>query len=439
VNLLETIRDALDRHGLIPDGANVVAGVSGGADSVALLHALHALGINCTVAHLNHQLRGEESETDETFVRNLAADLGYECITRSVDVAQLAADSGDSIEMAARRARHEFFAEFNNAVIALAHHADDQVETFFLKLARGAGTDGLCGMSYLQAIGPIRLIRPMLDIPRTAILEWLKENHFEWREDASNSDENFRRNKVRHSIIPLLEQELNPGIRDAVLRTMDILREEKNIVDEASSFVASAGTKLEASSTLQLPLALQRRVVRTWLFENDTDEAGFETVDSILKLMECVEGTKTYELNGSQRIVIEYGLLRVEASDEKEDAGWKLMMKRGTGWREDPGNAIGVLPAEASFDAAKIGSSPITVRHWLEGDRMAPLGMEGSRKLQDIFTDQKIPRAQRNSIPVVVCRDEIIWLPGYRIARGWEVQGDDGEAVHVRVERIGTE
>ncbi|MCF7864168.1 MAG: tRNA lysidine(34) synthetase TilS [Kiritimatiellales bacterium] len=427
---LETIRAAIDRHGLIPAGTPVVAGVSGGADSVALLHAFQMLEIPVTVAHLNHQLRGAESDADERFVR----ELGFPVVVKSVDVRKLAEENNLSIEMAARKARHDFFAEFGDAVIALAHHADDQAETFILKLARGAGTEGLGGMPFFQTLGNLRLIRPMLGISRAEILQWLAENGFGWREDASNRDEAFLRNRVRHSILPLLEKELNPNIRETILRTMDILREENAWMDSLAN-----ATRLEAASTLKQPLALRRRVVRNWLFENGAEGVDFDAVESILALMGKGEGSAVFELNNRQRVVVEYGQPRFEEGvSQPLDPAWDLSMERGMGWKKDHGRGVGILPAEASFDAEKVGDAPIKVRGFEPGDRIQPLGMEGSCKLQDIFTDQKVPRAQRRSVPVVVCRGEIIWIPGYRTARGWEVCGMDGKSVHVRIEQSRT-
>lgn len=418
MKLAETIRETIDRHGLIPHGTKVVVGVSGGADSVALLRVFQTLEIPVTIAHLNHQLRGAEADADEQFVRN----LGVPVVVKSVDVRKLAKSSGLSVEMAARQARHDFFGEFDNSVIALAHHADDQAETFILKLARGAGTEGLGGMSFSQTLGTLRIIRPMLGIPRSGILQWLKENGYDWREDASNADEAFLRNRVRHTVLPMLERELNPNIRETILRTMDILREENawmdSIAGEASSFVAA-----------------KRRALRKWLFENGAEEVGFDAVEKILALMDTGNGTTVFELNDRQRVVMEYGKPRFEEAGRLESPPHKLSIERGTGWKKDHGQGAGILPAEASFDADKVGDAPITVRSFEPGDRMKPFGMEGSRKLQDIFTDQKIPRAQRPSIPVVVCRGEIIWVPGYRTARGWEVQGSSGQALHVRVEQ----
>ncbi len=437
MNIPETIREAINRHDLIPEGAQVAVGVSGGADSVALLRALHQFKIPCTVVHLNHQLRGADSDADERFVRKLADELRLPIVVKSVDVKQLAETSELSIEMAARQARHDFFAEFEDAVIALAHHADDQAETFILKLGRGAGSEGLGGMAFRQEIGQLRLIRPMLDISRSDILQWLEENGFTWREDASNLDEQFLRNRVRHTILPRLEKELNPTIREAILRTMDILREENEWMN---GIIAECRVPMA-----DLPLAAQRRMLRKWLFKNEAENVDYNTVEKILSLMDAGNGTTVFELSDRQRVVVEYGTPRFEhvgqaslPSQGRQESlpHIRLTSEKGTGWRKDHGKGAGILPAEASFDADKVNNAPIKMRHFEPGDRMAPLGMEGSRKLQDILTDQKIPRAQRSAIPVVVCRGEIIWLPGYRTARGWEVQGDTGDAVHVRVERI---
>lgn len=429
MNLIDTIRNTIEYHGLIPDGTKVVAGISGGADSVALLHALHSLRISLTVAHLNHQLRDGESGDDEEFVRRLAAELNFPIVVKSVDVKTMAASNGLSIEMAARQARHDFFGEFGEATIVLAHHADDQVETFILKLARGAGSEGLSGMPYCREIGAIRLIRPMLDIPRPAILQWLKVNEFTWREDASNSDETFLRNRVRHTILPLLEKELNPNIRETILRTMDVLREENRWMDRMTH-------PAKPNELSGLPLAARRRVLRKWLFENGVAEVNFDTVETILALMDKGNGSTVYELNDRQRVVVEYGVPRLAFLEEpSKEPGWAISVKAGSGWKMDHGQGIGILPADASFDAEKVGGAPIEVRTFQPGDRIDPLGMEGSRKLQDIFTDQKVPKARRSRIPVVVCRDEIIWLPGYRIARDWAVRNEHGKSVHVHIEQ----
>jgi len=431
MNFVEQVGSALLAGGT-HSGTAITAGISGGADSVALLRALHKLEIPLTVAHLNHQLRGAESDADEQFVRALAAELKLPMVGKSCDVKKLAEENRWSLEMAAREARHAFFGEIaGDAVIALAHNVDDQAETFILKLARGAGPDGLSGMPVFQTLEEFSIIRPMLGISRTEIIQWLEENGFDWREDASNRDDTFLRNRVRHEILPMLENRLNPDIKNTILRTMDIVRAENEWMETLLGEM-----KLEDISTL--PLAAQRRVLRRWLFDNGADNVDFDAVEKILALMDSGEGTTVFELNGQQRVIIEYGKPRFQSLEEKFqplENPWRIFTEVGTGWKKDHGRGAGILPAEASFDADKVGDAAIEVRHFRTGDRMKPLGMEGSRKLQDIFTDQKIPRAQRMEIPVVECRGEIIWIPGYRTARGWEVRGTDGKSLHIRIER----
>ena len=434
MNLIETIDRALRRHNLIHRDERVVVGVSGGADSVALLRGLHSLGFTPTVAHLNHQLRGTESEGDETFVRKLAEELMLPIVVKSVAVDQFVAP-GVSLEMAARQARHDFFAEFGGATIALAHHADDQVETFFLKLARGAGLEGLGGMLFSQQIGSLHLVRPMLELRRSEITEWLTVNGFSWREDRSNAETIYLRNRIRHTVLPMLEHELNPGIREAVLRTMNILRAESEFMCGAAGAIAETND-LKIASVFEHPLALQRRILRSWLFNNGAGEAGFEAVERLLELMHRIQGSGICELPDGRRVVLEYGRMRIESAPDAPDSSpvWVLSVEPGTGWKRDAGTQIGRLPAEASFDADRVGDAPIEVRTWRSGDRMCPLGMSGSRKLQDIFTDQKVPRSLRDRVPVVVCRGDVIWLPGYRIDRRWAVRSASVPSVHVRVE-----
>ena len=399
----------------------MVVGVSGGADSVALARILFQLNIPFTIAHLNHNLRGATSDADEKMVHNLAAELHVPIVVKQAKIIR----DGASVEMRAREARHLFFSTFKNAVIALAHHADDQVETFFLRLARGAGTDGLCGMEFSQILGSLRLVRPLLECTHSELVEWLTKNNFAWREDESNIDKTFLRNRVRHSIIPLLEQELNPSIRKNILRTMNILRAENEWMNEQLN---------TQSTTNPLPLAAQRRVLRNWLFEQGISSVGFETIEQIILLQNKAQGTAFVELDRTHRLVVEYGKLRLENTNQLPSVPeWELKITKGQGWKKDHGKGVGILPAEASVSAERVGDRTLSVRSLCPGDRFAPLGMKHARKVQDIFTDLKIPRVQRSSIPLVFCDEEIVWIPGYRIAEGWQIQTPQSPAVHLKL------
>ncbi|QHI69494.1 tRNA lysidine(34) synthetase TilS [Tichowtungia aerotolerans] len=457
MNLIEKVKAAIERENLIPEGTRVIVGVSGGADSVALLHILHRLGFNIIAAHLNHGIRGSEADADEQFVKDLCAKLNVECITQKIDVPALAQEKGISLEMAAREARHEFFrsqveGQKSKGVVALAHHADDQLETFFLRAARGTGLTGLGGMRSFQCLEntdaastschvvgqaslyseslclsdkqpqnirslqearptiQLMLIRPMLGIRKNEIFQWLETNkgagsacfqwleneEFEWREDASNSDETIPRNLVRHQILPTLGK-INARAAENILRTMEILRDEEDHPETAAV----------------------RRAARDRLIEFGVNPT-FDAVEQFIEFSQKTDGTSFLDLEGV-RLINEYGTLRVSTEDFSTLG--KIRMEEG----------VGILRGkwEASVSLEQIAGREVTVRTPRPGDRMNPYGMDGSKKLQDIFTDLKIPLAQRANWPVVECGGEIIWLPGYRIARGWELVSDDEPALYL--------
>lgn len=397
MNPVQAVKEVLAREALVPPGAAVIAGVSGGADSVALLHILHRLGYDVRAAHLNHGIRGAEADADEAFVKTLCAELDIQCTTQKADVPALAAAKGLSLEMAARAARHDFFRSVISAlcplpsVIALAHHADDQLETFFLRAARGSGPAGLGGMRFFQPLENLTLIRPMLGIRRAEILQWLETEHLEWREDASNADETIPRNLIRHRILPGLGK-INVRAAENILRTMEILR---------------ADEERQAART-----AARDRLIEFGV------SPGFDAIEQFIEFSKQTEGTKYLDLEGV-RLVNEYGTVGQAAPVEPKT----VHIEEG----------VGILRGkwQASVSRAKVNGREVTVRTPRPGDRMHPYGMEGSRKLQDIFTDLKIPRAQRATWPVVECGGEIIWVPGYRIARGWELTADDEPAVYM--------
>jgi tRNA(Ile)-lysidine synthase len=405
MDIIEKVKAVIERGGLIPAGATVIVGVSGGADSVALLHILHRLGYPLIAAHLNHSIRGADADGDEAFVKSLCKKLGVDCVTQKTDVPALAKQKGISLEMAAREARHEFFRSLkpqaSSLLIALAHHADDQLETFFLRAARGTGPSGLGGMRSFQTLDGLTLIRPMLGIRRPEIIQWLEKEGIEWREDATNTDESIARNAVRRQILPVLGK-LNDRSAENILRTMEILRDEEDHPERAA----------------------RRREIRDWLIEQGVTP-DFNSIERVIEFSTETSGSRSLDLEGL-RIVNEYGVIKVgQASSLSGQPGRLSHIKMEEG--------IGILrgPWCASVSLAKVAGRELIVRTARPGDRMEPYGMEGSKKLQDIFIDLKIPKAQREQWPVVECGGEIIWLPGYRIARGWELFSSTEPAMHL--------
>ena len=281
----------------IPDGFSPgdpqLVAVSGGRDSIALLHWLHARGFEkLTAVHLDHRLRAESGE-DAAFVRKFANSLGIECIVGTADVTALANDERLSIETAARRARHEFFArvaiERACPRILLAHHADDQVETFLHNLLRGAGPSGLCGMSAVSTLemrGTALLVaRPLLGTWREEIDAYIARHKLPFREDASNADARFTRNRLRHSAIPALTAALGRDVRAALLRTTELLRAEDEFLS-AQPELRGAPDALQVPLLRSLPLALQRRLIHLWLQHHAIASIGFAEVESVRGLLD---------------------------------------------------------------------------------------------------------------------------------------------------------
>jgi tRNA(Ile)-lysidine synthase len=235
----------------------------------------------------------------------------------------------------------------------------------------------------------------MLGIRRAEIIQWLEKEKIEWREDATNTDETISRNLVRRQIVPVLGQ-LNERAAENILRTMELLRDEEDHPGKAA----------------------RRREIRDWLIEHGVTP-DFDSIEKVIEFSNEKKGTKCLDLEGL-RIVNEYGVLKVDATPPS-----RFSVRIGEG--------LGILrgPWCASVSLAKVAGRKVMVRTARLGDRMEPYGMEGSKKLQDIFTDLKIPKAQRENWPVVECGGEIIWLPGYRIARGWELSGDSEPSLHL--------
>jgi tRNA(Ile)-lysidine synthase len=276
-----------------PFGGRYLIGVSGGRDSVALLHWLLTLGYEkLIVCHLNHQLRGRSSLADARFVKKIAVKYHAEFELGSANVRALAAKQKISIETAAREARYKFFAETARRrkckTIFLAHHADDLVETFLINLVRGAGTTGLSGMREVSTRRiedvDLAIVRPLLGVWREEIDCYLREHRIKFREDASNKNLNPLRNRVRHRIIPYLEKIFGRNIRPAIWRAAAIANEEEAWID--SQLPDSSDIELSVAKLRVLPVALQRRVIFKWLRARNISEVGFDVIERIRSVLE---------------------------------------------------------------------------------------------------------------------------------------------------------
>jgi len=464
--MIEKIRFSLKKHKLLLPGQHVLVAVSGGADSTALLLALRDLArmlkVQITAAHLNHGIRGKEADADAAFVQKLATQLDIPCVQDKVSVPSLARQTGLSLEMAAREARYEFLArtarDIKADVMATAHTSDDQAETIILKLGRGAGLRGLTGIPRETVLHGIRVVRPMLEIGRKEIVQFLRQRKQAWREDRTNADVSYLRNRVRHEILPLLEAKLNPGIRQTLARTADVLREEDRLLDNLAYHALAKCSELDGSLNIRIlmrePLAVRRRVLRLWLvtYGVTPELLDFDTVDRVENLIQNRKGTGKVEIIGNYRVIKRYEQIslfhekapsaksfriqvRVPGETLVKDANLCIVTSLEPGLKKQKRLRMGMFPAWASIRYSTPGKRKLVVRSWRHGDRMKPFGMTGSKKLQDIFVDEKVPMDQRSGVPVFECDGEIVWIPGYRVARGWEVKDPKATALQVRVTR----
>ncbi len=428
------------QHALLPAGAGVLVAVSGGVDSMVLLRVLHTLaaerGGRLVVAHFNHRLRGAASDGDARFVARVARGLGLECVVEGGDVQALARERGWSVEMAARELRHEFLARtakrLGLGAVALAHHADDQVELFFLRLLRGAG-GGLAGMKWRStspADKSVALIRPLLDQPKASLLEFARAEQIRFREDASNASVDILRNRIRRELLPLLRKHYQPGVERTVLRTMEI------VGDEAEFVQATARDWLRGKSRVvfaRLAVAVQRQCVCLELARLSL-AADFELVERLRLqpgvkhswqdgwlVRDAVSGRVSFE-----RAVATAPSVEAQAMELRGMRGTESFAGVEVSWRIQARGARSVVraaPNRERFDADQVGPR-VLLRHWRPGDRFQPSGLPKPVKLQDLFTNAKVPAAARRRLLVAEAADgRIFWVEGLRMAEEFKLTG----------------
>ncbi len=452
------VAEMVARHQLLHAVTRLGVAVSGGADSVALLHLLlpecRARGIAPTVLHLNHGLRAEADE-EARFVEALAADAGVPFVSRRVALAERPAD-GRSLEMAARDARLDFFRhayeECALDALATGHHADDVAETLLMRLARGAGAAGLAGLRPHTHLDGCRMIRPLLAISGAALRAWLRERGLTWCEDASNRDPAIPRNAVRHVVLPHLEATWVADLRARLCQSAETLREDDALLDTLArqqfAALATDDGALPVDDLLREPLALQRRILRLWLYRHASpDAAGFSTVQRLLALcresgdwrttlrgatvVECCNRRLSFQQQPSECAAPLPAVLAVPTAAAPLGA-FEITATCDTGIFS-LANGVGHFPAACTLSAAELEGRALTVRARHPGDRIAPTNMNGSKKIQDLYVDAKLPEVQRDTVPLIVCDDEVIWVPGYRVARRYAVPAPDAPSVRLTV------
>jgi len=458
------VREEIERNDLLRDIHRLGIAVSGGADSLALLLLLHPICAERQIAPVVLMVdHGREGEADAcAFVASVAERLGLPFFTRKGDVnAQL--HPGESIELAARKLRMAFLQELVEEnrldAVATGHHADDVAETVFLRLCRGSGVSGLAGLRARSQNGYVTVVRPLLRISHAALCEWLRKRGERWIEDPDNQDESSRRVLLRRRIFPFLTESFDDSLLQHLCRTAEFLREEDEwMVREArrqlARFVPPPSRSVPPSSLVtrhssllisiplcalrDMALPLRRRLLREWLFDCQLgDCTGWEMIDRILEQCETGEKNWVISLTQNARILCRDGTVRLELEGkgkneapsvaELPEAGelvwgaWTLTVRSLSA--QEARREADQIQRNGGFAAAiaqcACNGESLRVRSRRPGDRIAPTGLEGSRKVQDVMTDAKIPRELRDQLPLVVCGETVVWFPGSRISRSF--------------------
>ena len=437
MSLQKRFHTSLLKSGCIPSGSRVLVAVSGGLDSVALLTLLHHLSVplqlHLEAAHLDHSLR-PESRDDARFVAELCAGLGVHLTHERLDVAEAARQRKGNLEETARDVRRDFL--LNTAqvrgchLVALGHHADDQSETFLLRLLRGSRVTGLAGMRTTNG----SIVRPLLLFSRQELLDYIQSEGLVWREDLSNLDQRFTRNRIRHQLLPTLA-EFNPNIRTQLVGLCEQMQQDE---DFWSDLVARELSKhgqwlvdeyvLNRNGLLALPQALTGRLVRAALAEVRGDLRGITAAHTADIMMLASEGEPqgALDLPGAW-VARRYDVLvfRREApatvapfSCELTSPGDYCLSENrilSVTLEESP---LGESRSVVEFSAVSL-SFPLHVRSCETGDRFRPSGMKGTKKLQDLFVDLKLTREERQNALVMIKDNEILWVIGMRRSEQW--------------------
>jgi tRNA(Ile)-lysidine synthase len=456
------------KHDLLRPGDRVGIAVSGGADSAALLRLLvelrSELGLVLSVVHLNHKLRGTESDQDEHFVRELAASHGLEFVIESHDAKACAAEKKLSLETAARRLRYEFFERLLQTreldKVATAHTMDDQAETVLLKLARGAGTRGLAGIYPKLALGSqpsafsqtspqtnCAIVRPLLSTFRKELEAYLAEIGQSWREDSSNRDLRHTRNRVRHGIIPRLEEHVNPAVRETLAEAAEIARaEEEYWMEKVARLLPElwsraenqSGGVVQAKGLDDLPLAVQRRMVRA-VAESLGLGLEFRQVEEVLALKDgsCCALSAEWAVsrhNGK----LEFRTAQIDSADYEYPLPvpgrvavfevslvLEALIVGGAAGSDQSGHAFG---PDQLLDS-KLTCKGLIVRNWRPGERFWPAHTKEPKKLKELLQDRHITGEEKKRWPVVASGDEIVWVRGLGVRRDATAKGHKGVVI----------
>ena len=425
--MITQIREYISHHKLLTKQSKVLIGLSGGPDSMALIHILMQLGYNCIAAHCNFHLRDEDSESDAAFVVKWCEENEIPLFTMDFDTHSYAATKKISIEMAARELRYSWFEkvrmEQRAEAIAIGHHKDDSVETILINLIRGTGIKGLTGIPIINKY----IVRPLLAISRREIMEYLSINHVPYVIDHTNEEEMYTRNILRLNVLPTLER-INPSVKNSIFTTSNNLKEVEKIYD---AYIHNAIKTVFNDDLIDIGKLKQTYSHQSVLFEI-LSPLGFapSVIEDISNNLDSIPG-KIY-LSDSYRLLKDREYLVISENSSSFDENKEYLIYEGTNKIDFPFNlTIETEEYTSHFNIQKKTSIlhadkeklsfPLTLRKWRKGDWFVPFGMKGKKKLSDFFTDNKFSLFQKEETWVLVSGNDIVWIVNHRTDNRFKV------------------
>lgn len=439
MDIIQKVKEYIKQHDLLSEDSKIIVGVSGGSDSVALLDILVNLGYKCIIAHCNFHLRGEESYRDEYFVSNLAKKYNLEFVFTHFDTKKHVEDGSMSVEMAARELRYAWFEKIRTDLdadfIAVAHHMDDSIETVLMNMVRGTGIKGLTGIPVKNGY----VVRPLLGITHDEISDYLNDKGLTFVTDSTNLEDIYTRNKIRLSVIPLLET-INPSVKEALNRMSSNLKQVENIY---LSYMDKAKKKVFSNNKINIAKLLQQKEPKTILFEI-LFSYGFnsDTVDNIFDSIEAQSGKIFYSekyrlikdreffiLDNNINNNIEQDSFIISEFDDQINASLKLSLSVISNVDFEIEKNKNILFADK--DKIKF---PLIVRKWSYGDWFIPFGMKGKKKLSDYFTDKKYSITDKENIWILCSGNDIVWIIGERADERFKITEQTKEILKIILE-----
>ena len=419
----------------------ILCTVSGGMDSVAMLRVLVELGFDCSIAHCNFKLRGEESDGDEVFVNSLAEKFNIPIYTISFNTAEYADNNNISIQMAARELRYEWFEKIRKQhsidYIAVAHHADDAVETVLINIVRGTGISGLTGIPILSG----KIFRPLMHTSRESIAEYCQLNKMKYRNDSSNEQTKYSRNLIRHKVIPILEQ-INPAFKQTMQDNIKHFEASERLLNQKAAQLAEKYVKQsETQIVIDLSEITEEILAQDVFFEMIRNlDFNASEASEIIRLFHSQAGKMLTFTNC--RVLKDRNTIIIEKNVKKNETEYSI--EYGTRFISEPivlhleylnqnkFQNISNKPNIASIDISVL-NFPLYLRRWKKGDRFMPLGMKNFKKLSDFFRDIKLSEFDKENIWLLCSDEDIVWIVGHRIDERFKIQANTKEVLHIRI------